>query len=1134
MESQRGTNSPPIQKLSIKQKGEEWRKQNVDYYIAKYDTTFTYGVSKKDKMKICYDLYNSIFDETDFKYVTDPYRVQDGFPASIQNFNIIKPKIDLLIGEETKRPYSYKVIQVNEEATSKIQQKYRQLLSNAIVEIAAKGGPEDPVTDEDLQQVEDIAKYLEHDYVDIAEALAYHTLEYLSEKEDIQSKFVHGFKDGLISGMEIHYVGVLNGEPVLERVNPLFFSFDNSPDVQFIEDGDYAVRRLRMSIASVYDRLYDIMDESKLDDLLAKYGNNAHGSKANEFNKIVWKSFDTKNVNDEFDTEAIDVYHVTWKSFTKVGFLTYFDEDGEEQREVVSEEYEQSEGEDIVWDWVTEIWEGYRVGDDIYAGIAPIPNQHISIDNPNSQKLPYIGAVYNNDNTRSKSLVEIMKPLQYMYLIIWYRLEVALARDKGRVISMDITQIPKSMGVSTDKWLHYLSSMGVNFFNPYEEGWCFAPGTKVLMFDGSIKSIEDIQLGDLVMGPDGISRKVLELHSGIDHMYKIKPFVGSDEQIVNSKHRVYHKYRETWTNKIHNKVSSVKELYDEFTKSPRKKEHCYLERVSNIDNWSSILKLDPYFLGLWLGDGFSDDIAIENADPEVLEYLQNFAIANDLRFSVHPNDKSKSVTVRLANVDNPIKGGKMLPNPIKDVLVELGVYGQGNKDIPSDYIYTSKENRLQLLAGLIDTDGSFCNNGKYYEFTQCADRKHIVDKFLFIARSLGFKCKYTIKPGQTIKIHKNKSLTIAQPTYSVRIYHGDFEIPCKISRKQHAWKKRRVFDEKLTTFDIEYNGIGEYYGFSTDGDHLFLLSDYTIVHNSIPGREGGKPASYNQFSSMDLTMSNVIADHIGLMNKIEEMIGELSGVSRQRQGQVQTSELVGNVERAVIQSSHITEVHFWIHNRIKKRVLEALLEAAKQAWAESGKQKLHYITDDMTRIFMDITDDFLYSDFGIFASDSTKEARNLEAVRNLLQPAMQNGASLSDVTEIIVSNNLTEIRKKLKEIDKNRQKRENEMMQQQNEASVQTAQMQMELKAEELRIKEEDSIRKSDTEIRVAMIQAGLEEEKLLIQADKISADIDKNVADNNVKQEQLDEQVRTNKANEAIKMKQVQVQASKPKTTKN
>ena len=714
MASNIGSLSIPIQKLPAKKKDETWRKCNVDYFISKYDMRYTEGKTRKEAIKTAYNIYNSVFDEEDFKYVTDPWKVREGFPATIQNFNIIKPKIDLLLGEESKRPYNFRVIQTSENATSKLQEKYKQLLAQKIMEIAAAGNPEDPVTDEELKEVEAIQKYMEYDYSDIAEMAAYHSLEYLKEKEEIQDKFIQGFKDGLIAGIEAHYVGIVNGEPILERVNPYYLSYDNSPDVRYIEDGSYAVYRKRMTIPAIYDRLYELMSEDDLNKLTEKYENSVRGSSnvPGDYNKIVWKSFGPINEDQEFDSESIDVWHVTWKSFVKVGFLTYLDEEGEEQTDIVNEDYEVSEGEDIQWDWVTEVWEGYRIGDDIYIGIDPIPNQHISIDNPNSQKLPYIGAVYNNTNTKSKSLVEIMKPLQYMYLILWYRLEISLARDKGKVINMDITQIPKSMGVTTEKWMHYLSSMGVNFFNPYEDGW------------------------------------------------------------------------------------------------------------------------------------------------------------------------------------------------------------------------------------------------------------------------------------------------------------------------------------------------------------------------DVPGREGGKAAAFNQFSSQDLTMANSIAEYVNLMNKIEEMVGELSGVSRQRQGQVTSSELVGNVERAVVQSSHITEMNFWIHNRVKQRAMEALLEAAKTAWTESGKQKLHYITDDMTRIFLDITEDFLYSDFGIFVTDSTQESRNLEAVKSLLQPAMQNGASLADVAEVIASNNLTEVRRKLKDIERTRQEREERMQQQQSEVQQQIVQMQLEDKEADREVKRYEVDANNEVKVLVAEIQS--------------------------------------------------------------
>ena len=146
--------------------------------------------------------------------------------------------------------------------------------------------------------------------------------------------------------------------------------------------------------------------------------------------------------------------------------MTYIDEEGKEQIEMIDETYEKDPDEKIEWEWITEVWEGYRIGEDIYFGIQPVEFQHQSVEALYDNKIPFTGAVYSNTNSRGKSLLEIMKPLQYMYLVLWYRLDIALARDKGKALVMDITQIPKSMGVTTEKFLHYLSALGVVFFNP--------------------------------------------------------------------------------------------------------------------------------------------------------------------------------------------------------------------------------------------------------------------------------------------------------------------------------------------------------------------------------------------------------------------------------------------------------------------------------------------------------------------------------------------------------------------------------------------------------------------------------------------------------------------------------------------
>lgn len=143
---------------------------------------------------------------------------------------------------------------------------------------------------------------------------------------------------------------------------------------------------------------------------------------------------------DQKSRYAVNVWHCCWKSFKKIYYVTYLDETGQVQIDIMDETYKKNGTEiEVQPDWVIEVWEGYRAGSDLYFGIQPVEYQHISIDNPNSQKLPYCGCIYSNTNSRPRSLVSILKPLQYMYIVLWYRLELAIARDKGKVVNMDIT-----------------------------------------------------------------------------------------------------------------------------------------------------------------------------------------------------------------------------------------------------------------------------------------------------------------------------------------------------------------------------------------------------------------------------------------------------------------------------------------------------------------------------------------------------------------------------------------------------------------------------------------------------------------------------------------------------------------------
>lgn len=705
----KNTKSFPAQKLPMSKKTQAWKEACVDYIVGAGDSGFGgNGRSRSDEMQTYYDLYNSIYNEKDLKYVTNPFKQDDGFPAVAQDYNIIKPYVDQLLGEETKRPFNFHPQRTSDIAASEMQEKAKEMLMDYIqATIASKLSPEQAARYEqalatgEIQTPEAIAKYLQKDYKDIAETEAYHALQFLKRKLNLTHEFYKGWKDALIGGEEIYYVGVINGDPYVERVNPMYFDYEHSLDLEFIDDAAWCRRKMIMSATEIYDRFYDKMSERQLNELLELIDQRPGAGNNPEIRKtsMDYESIKLHKINsftdNPFDVDHITVYHCCWKSFKKIGFVTLLNpETGEAEEFQVDEDYKVTGTEQSVeWDWIIEVWEGYRIGDDMYIGIQPIEYQHISADNPNSQKLPYTGVVYNNTNSKPRSLVSMMKPLQYMYIVVWYRLELALSRDKGKVAVMDITQIPKSMNIDVNKWMHYLSALGVAFINPYDEGW------------------------------------------------------------------------------------------------------------------------------------------------------------------------------------------------------------------------------------------------------------------------------------------------------------------------------------------------------------------------DIPGREGGKPSQFNQLSSWDLTMSNVIAEYIQLMQKIEDMVAKLTGITPQRQGQIAASELVSNANTAVNMSYHITEPWFWNHNQVKRRVLTMLLNTSKAAWKDN-KRYLNYILDDATRAFVQLSDNFFYEDMDIFVDDSTKNQQYIDQLKQLLQPAMQNGASLLDIAEIITLDNMSMIKNRLEEIEQKRMEQMQQQQQAEQQAQQQMAEQQNQLKEEELMLKE--------------------------------------------------------------------------------
>jgi vacuolar-type H+-ATPase subunit I/STV1 len=261
---------------------------------------------------------------------------------------------------------------------------------------------------------------------------------------------------------------------------------------------------------------------------------------------------------------------------------------------------------------------------------------------------------------------------------------------------------------------------------------------------------------------------------------------------------------------------------------------------------------------------------------------------------------------------------------------------------------------------------------------------------------------------------------------------------------------------------------------------------------------GNMPSQFNQFQSINLSNAQYINQHVLLLDKIKVEMSELAGVSPQRQGQVSSSELVGTTERAIMQSSHITELWFFHHNEVKQRCLEALLDVAKIAWRD-GKH-INYIMDDMSRIFMKIEGDtFDDSQFGVFVSDAGKDLQTIEFLKTLIQPAMQNGASLQDAITIMTNTSIAGMKNAIKETEEKYQQRQAEAERQRQEGARTIEELKLQAEREKEDREDARNTEDNQTKIDVALINAnsradseggpegdqGLEREKFSHQRDK-------------------------------------------------
>lgn len=494
-------NTKKNERLSASQKNsnkKQWYKDKADELDSDHNSLReSYGkVSDYKRMQVNYNLFNNILDLKDFEYVCKPFGAESGeLPASMVNRDISSTKLKALFGMEMKRPFSWKTIAVNPEATTRKEQAHFAKIKEFVISemlgpikqrIEAQVAEENKgaeLTDEEKQQVaqktaqmleaqtpEEAKKYMEREHQDPAEVMSHQLLEYLIQKTEVKRKFNEAFKHLSLSAKEVMYVGILNGEPQVWNINSLRVHTKRSSISPFIEDGERISVEYKMTPSEIIQYFGDDLTGAEMDQVYASY---ISDNSSDDLFDLADR--DSDEDGEYRDYSNVRVVHTLWKSLRKLAFLTYLDEGGKEQLMLVDEKYKLNEeaGDiSLEYEWLPESYETWKIStpNPIYTKMGPIPGQFKDINNLHECKFPYVGVYVDDMNSVPTSPMDRLKVYQYYYNIVMYRLELLLASDKGKKVMMNINAIPDSAGIDIEKWQYFFESSPFMWFDPNEEG----------------------------------------------------------------------------------------------------------------------------------------------------------------------------------------------------------------------------------------------------------------------------------------------------------------------------------------------------------------------------------------------------------------------------------------------------------------------------------------------------------------------------------------------------------------------------------------------------------------------------------------------------------------------------------------
>lgn len=486
-------NLPP-QQLPFTKKNKTWRKKHLDWADSK--TFFNYSLVRKSVVhkKINYDLLNGKIHMSDLEMILNPEKIQAGFvPDSIQHYPIMNSKLNVLRGEESKRVFDFKVVVTNPNAITEIENNKKLELLQRLQEWVSNTAQSEEEANQELEKIND---YYTYEWQDMREVRANALLNHYVKELNIPLMFNQGFMDAMTVGEEIYQCDIIGGEPSIERLNPLKVRIFKSGYSNKVEDADMIILEDYWSPGKVIDTYYDVLTKKDIE-YLEKTPDHIGQAATDSMDNIDERYGFVNNhmVGDEIGTEGffwdplgeydgvnnsllpydvagnLRVLRVYWKSRRRIKKVKSYDpQTGEEVFNFYPETYiiNKDAGEEEQIFYINEAWEGTKIGTDIYVNMRPRVVQYNRLSNPSRCHFGIIGSIYNLNDNRPFSMVDMMKPYNYLYDAIHDRLNKLIARNWGSLVRLDVAKKPN--GWDVEKWLYYAKTMGLAVEDSFNEG----------------------------------------------------------------------------------------------------------------------------------------------------------------------------------------------------------------------------------------------------------------------------------------------------------------------------------------------------------------------------------------------------------------------------------------------------------------------------------------------------------------------------------------------------------------------------------------------------------------------------------------------------------------------------------------